>query len=238
VRLIPAPILIALLAGACGSQPAATAGHPAGRGDVVLRVTTSGGFISPAAALSQPARFTLYGDGTAIVPLGQGLGAMHLGPAEVRRLLAEARAAIAASGGDVHPSADMPATTVSVSADGRRLRASGAGDDLQRFAGRLPRGPAHRIAPTALAVFVAPFQGEADGAARVWPLDPGLLSGRLVAGVPYPCAEVAGGDVPALLDALAGTTARTPWLPAPGAGDRLQLIVRPAVRTDAPCTRP
>src|SRR4030088_2437370 len=42
--------------------------HPARAGDVVLRVSSGGGFVAPQMSLRTLPAFTLYGDGTVIVP--------------------------------------------------------------------------------------------------------------------------------------------------------------------------
>lgn len=238
VRITPAPVLIALLAAACGvQQDPAQAGHPAGRNDVVLQVRTTGGFVSPAIALSSPPQFTLYGDGTVVVPHGAGLGMFRLDSPEVRRLLEQARELLDADAGTANPAADMPTTTVVMYAGGRYDRVSGTGETVRRFADRLPSRSARLVTPTALAVYAAPFQGAAEGAAAIWPLDPTQLEGHPVAGVPYRCAGITGADVSTLLASFQHATPRTPWLLRAG-GAPLQLIVRPALRTDAPCASP
>jgi hypothetical protein len=69
---------VALVGGCVGSAPAPTASpdpsaaptlairHPNGPTDVILRMSTGGGFLAPGALLTEVPEFTLYGDGTLI----------------------------------------------------------------------------------------------------------------------------------------------------------------------------
>src|ERR1700710_2270360 len=58
------------LAAALPAAPAASAAivHPRTAGDVVIRVTTGGGFVPVQYNLRSLPSFTLYGDGTVLVP--------------------------------------------------------------------------------------------------------------------------------------------------------------------------
>jgi hypothetical protein len=62
VRYATPLLLLPLALAACGGGT----GHPTGKADVVLRIETGGGFVTPQYNLTQPPGFTLYGDGTVI----------------------------------------------------------------------------------------------------------------------------------------------------------------------------
>ena len=57
-------LLVPILLTACGGSGTS---HPTGKADVVVRIQTGGGFVTPQYNLTQPPGFTLYGDGTVIV---------------------------------------------------------------------------------------------------------------------------------------------------------------------------
>lgn len=68
-------LLLAACAGAGGGGASATPGadggsidHPTGADEVVLRMASAGGFVMPEFLFSSVPAFTLYGDGTVIVP--------------------------------------------------------------------------------------------------------------------------------------------------------------------------
>jgi hypothetical protein len=117
------------------SQHAAI-GHPTSRVKVVLRISSGGGFVTPQTNLRALPSFTLYGDGTVIVP--GVITQMYPGPAiyplirsklresQVQALLRRAaRAGLLARGpidyGTVGVS-DMPTTTVLLNAGGRQVK--------------------------------------------------------------------------------------------------------------------
>src|SRR5690242_907334 len=80
-----------------------TVAHPTSGAKVVVRVTTGGGFVSPQTNLRLLPSFTLYGDGTVIVPAavrqifpGPAITPLlrrHLSELQVQALLRRARAA-------------------------------------------------------------------------------------------------------------------------------------------------
>jgi hypothetical protein len=141
---------VALVGGCVGSAPAPTASpdpsaaptlairHPNGPTDVILRMSTGGGFLAPGALLTEVPEFTLYGDGTLIarvpessVPspaLDDGIFrsapflTIRLSEAQIQAALADA----IGPGGlgnareryDPCCIADAPSTTFTVDADG------------------------------------------------------------------------------------------------------------------------
>ena len=69
IRLFTALVLAAALpATAAASAQAPAIGHPTGATDVVVRVSTGGGFVPVQVNLRALPSFTLYGDGTVVVP--------------------------------------------------------------------------------------------------------------------------------------------------------------------------
>jgi hypothetical protein len=136
--LIPL-LLLASATPAAGAAPAGEAhaaiAHPTAANRVVLRVTTGGGFVTQQANLRTMPSFTLYGDGTVIVP-GPVIQ-IYPGPAVlplVRSKLAERQVQVllrrARQGGLLAPGAiaygrpgvsDMPTTTLVVNAGGRHV---------------------------------------------------------------------------------------------------------------------
>ena len=80
--LVAASIALALAGAACADQPSdgSNAGdggspsgieHPAGADQLVLRISTEGGFVAPEVTLTSLPSFSLFGDGTAITPGAQ-----------------------------------------------------------------------------------------------------------------------------------------------------------------------
>ena len=59
--------LVSLLVAPASDALAAPIAHPTGKAEIVVRVTT-GGFVAPSATLGALPAFTLYGDGSVIVP--------------------------------------------------------------------------------------------------------------------------------------------------------------------------
>ena len=57
-----------LLLAALPSAAAAAIGHPTSPAKIVLRISSGGGFVTPQTNLRALPSFTLYGDGTVIVP--------------------------------------------------------------------------------------------------------------------------------------------------------------------------
>ena len=161
--------------------PAAGISHPTGAADVVVRISTGGGFVPVEVNLAGLPTYTLYGDGTVIrtaaAPAGaatslagaiapQPLETGHLDEAAVQQLLGQAKGAgLLAPGaidyGDMGSVgvADMPTTTVTLTTDGGTV-------DRAAYAlggGAVPGGhnlsAAQQSARAALSGFVALTEG-------------------------------------------------------------------------------
>ena len=99
-NLLPAIAMgLAVVLAACASPPGTDDGaieHPTGADEVVLRVSSAGGFVMPEFLFSALPQFTLYGDGTVIVP--GAVPAIYpcpaLAPLQARRLNEEGIQAI------------------------------------------------------------------------------------------------------------------------------------------------
>jgi hypothetical protein len=169
-RLVLIPVILtALAATGCGAASAAgdgsspnapTLSHPSGSHDVVLRVSTGGGFVSPQYAMTTLPEFTLYGDGTVIVP--GAVTEIYPGPAifplfsfklsdsRMQALLESAkRAGLLADGridyGDMGSVGitDNPTTTVTLNVDGRQLTRAAYALSARATGGRLTRDQSH-----------------------------------------------------------------------------------------------
>ena len=134
----PVPRRLPSVAGAASTRPQAAAiGHPTSPAKIVLRISSGGGFVTPQTNLRALPSFTLYGDGTVIVP--GVITQMYPGPAiyplirsklresQVQALLrSAAHAGLLARGpidyGTVGVT-DMPTTTVLLNAGGRQVSA-------------------------------------------------------------------------------------------------------------------
>jgi hypothetical protein len=138
--LLTSFLLLAALPSAAGatsmrSQHAAI-GHPTSAAQIVLRISSGGGFVTPQTNLRALPSFTLYGDGTVIIP--GVITQMYPGPAiyplvrselresQVQALLRRAvRAGLLVRGpidyGTVGVS-DMPTTTVLLNAGGKHVK--------------------------------------------------------------------------------------------------------------------
>jgi hypothetical protein len=144
--------------------------HPAGHAAIVLRVSTGGGFVPVSVNLRALPQFTLYGDGTVIVPGAQiqiapqpatlPLERFHLTRAQVQALLVRARrAGLLARGpidyGDMGSIgvSDAPGTTVLLNAAGRRLERDAYALGIDTTGGRL--SAAQVAARRALSAFIA-----------------------------------------------------------------------------------
>ena len=152
--------------------------HPTGAKRVVLRVSSGGGFVPVQYNLRAMPSFTLYGDGTVIVPgaviqIFPGpavlpLQRSKLDESQVQALLRRARAAGLlvprpidyGDMGDVGIS-DAPTTTVIVNAAGRSVKRQAYALGIGAQAGRL--SPAQVKARKALASFVAKLPQGAAG---------------------------------------------------------------------------
>jgi hypothetical protein len=158
--------------------------HPTSPTQVVLRVTTGGGFVAPQANLRLLPSFTLYGDGTVIVPAavrqispGPAISPLlrrHLSDSRVQALLRRARAAGLLARGPVDYGdmgavgiSDAPTTTLLLNAAGRHVTRSAYALGAGRSGGRL--SPRQVKARAALARFIAGLPGAAGGSPYVPP---------------------------------------------------------------------
>jgi hypothetical protein len=122
------------VAGDTGPVSGGPAPHPAASDRLVVRISTSGGFVAPSTTITQLPQFSLMGDGSAITP--GAIPEIYPGPA-IAPLLSQqltpdavgAVLALAGSDGLTGPSrnytdlgtvgvADMPTTTITIVADG------------------------------------------------------------------------------------------------------------------------
>ena len=138
--LLTSVLLLAALPSVAAATSArsrhAAIGHPTAPAKIVLRISSGGGFVTPQTNLRALPSFTLYGDGTVIVP--GVITQMYPGPAiyplvrsklresQVQALLRRAaRAGLLVHGpidyGTVGVS-DMPTTTVLLNAAGRHVK--------------------------------------------------------------------------------------------------------------------
>lgn len=167
--LLVAAISLASSAGATGRHTTAI-GHPRGSGQVVLRVNSGGGFVPIEVNLRAMPSFSLYGDGTVIVPGVQiqiypgpavyPLMRSKLSEPQVQALLQRAKAAGLLSPGAIDYGdmgsigiADAPTTTLVLNAGGRHVRRDAYALGIDPAAGRL--SPAQTRARRALATFIA-----------------------------------------------------------------------------------
>jgi hypothetical protein len=171
--LLVTPLLLAVLfAASSGAAPSGSAAiaHPTARDKVVLRVVSGGGFVAIQSNLRQLPSFTLYGDGTVIVP---GVVTMiYPGPAisplvrsklterQVQALLARAKAAGLLAPGRVDYGdmgtigiADAPTTTLTLNAGGKHIVRSAYALGISAPSNRMPAKVA--AARRALAGFIA-----------------------------------------------------------------------------------
>lgn len=166
-------LLIALvLAATLSAAPAAPGAivHPRKATDVVVRVSSGGGFVPVQVNLRALPSFTLYGDGTVVVP-GVVIQ-VYPGPAiyplvrsrlsepQVQALLRRAQAAGLLTRGAIAYGdmgavgvSDMPTTTLIINARGRHIQRSAYALGATRAAGRL--SPAQVEARRALSRFIA-----------------------------------------------------------------------------------
>lgn len=171
-------VLVTLVTAGCGPAGSVDEGtstpapqrisHPTGASDVVLRVRTGGGFVPLEVSMRELPEFTLYGDGTVIVP--GAVAAIYPGPAipplntfrlseeQVQQVLLRARRAGLLEAAQIDYGdmgsvgvSDMPTTSAVINADGRRVRHDAYA--LGAAGGRLT--PAQRQARTALSEFLA-----------------------------------------------------------------------------------
>jgi hypothetical protein len=122
-------VLLPLALYACGGG---VSEHPTGKADIVLRVETGGGFVTPQYNLTQLPSFTLYGDGTVIVtgpmieiypqPAMPNLQTATISQEAVVKILQAAKdAGLFVNGVDYgRPGiTDVGSTTITVNADGK-----------------------------------------------------------------------------------------------------------------------
>jgi hypothetical protein len=165
MRTLSTTCLLVAVALAIPSSAAARAhrglaiAHPTAATAVVIRVETGGGFVAPGTILGELPEFTLYGDGTVIVPgpvpqisPGPAISPLlrsHLGERQVQALLrAASRAGLLARGGISYGDmgtvgvSDAPTTTVHLNAAGRRLVRQAYALGFSAGGSRLPPGQA------------------------------------------------------------------------------------------------
>jgi hypothetical protein len=135
-RALAAAVLFAALAltlGACGQGSGGdSTQHPTGKNEIVLQVSSGGGFVTVAYNLTQLPQFTLYGDGTVIVtgpmieiypgPAMPNLQTTHISEDAIQEILSAAKeAGLFATGVDYGQPGitDIPTTNIVVSADGK-----------------------------------------------------------------------------------------------------------------------
>lgn len=274
---LPASLLIVTaLAASAGSAAAGEAiKHPTARTMVVLRVSSGGGFVTPQTNLRALPSFTLYGDGSVIVPgpviqiyPGPALTPLvrsKLDEGAVQAVLARAKAAglLAPRGIDYGGMgavgvSDMPTTTLVVNAAGKRFKrqayalgapAQGgrlspaqarARKTLQQFIAGLPHGASGAVSPPhAVAVYVAPFRGQAQPGSVpiVWPLESNLATaGKPVSsGLGYRCISVAGEPAKTLLAALGKANEQSRWKARAGAKAIYEVVARPLLPDERGC---
>jgi hypothetical protein len=147
--------LVSLLVAPASDALAAPIAHPTGSRDIVVRVTSGGGFVAPSAILGALPAFTLYGDGSVVVP--GPVTQMSPGPAlapllrlrlrepRVQALLRRARAAglltrRSIDYGDMGSIgiSDAPTTTLRLNVAGRRVVREAYALGISAGDGRLP----------------------------------------------------------------------------------------------------
>jgi hypothetical protein len=169
-RSLLAAAALAVPASAAQAARTAAIAHPTAPSAVVLQVESGGGFVAPQAMLGRLPSFTLYGDGTVIVPgavpqisPGPAISPLlrrHLSERQVQALLRNAqRAGLLARGaisygnmGTVGVS-DAPTTTLQLHAAGRTIVRSAYALGMTAGSSRMP--PAQARARRALARFIA-----------------------------------------------------------------------------------
>jgi hypothetical protein len=159
--------LTAVVLAPVAAHAAAPIAHPHGRGALVLRVSTGGGFVAPSAVLGAVPQFSLYGDGTVLVPATPPLSDAAVAPLahfvlperQVQVLLARAQRAGLLRHGSIDYGgmgaigvSDGPTTTLTVVAGGRMTVRAAYALQIARGAGRL--SAAQAAARRALAAFV------------------------------------------------------------------------------------
>jgi hypothetical protein len=165
-----------VLAAAAPASAAAPIAHPAGHADIVLRVTSAGGFVAPQTNLATLPAFTLYGDGRVIVPGVPGqnafvtLATRTLDEPRVQALLRRARAAGLFARGTIDYGdmgavgvSDMPTTTVDLHAGGRQIERQAYALGAQTHGGRLTGAEVR--ARLVLTRFIASLPGSSARAA-------------------------------------------------------------------------
>jgi hypothetical protein len=175
-------LFVAAFAAPSSAAAAAPIAHPTGRADVVIRVTSGGGFVAPRSILGALPAFTLYGDGSLVVPgpvpqisPGRAISQLlrtRLNERQVQAILRRAQAAgLLAHGaidyGDMGSIgvADAPTTTVRMNAAGSRITRAAYALDIAVGEGRLPDAEAR--ARRALRSFIAGLPHGLGGARYV-----------------------------------------------------------------------
>jgi hypothetical protein len=264
-------VLVAFGAAACGSASTPRGGTPSTTAPVVFapdaviaQVVVRGGFVAPNVQARQMPSVTVLGDGSVVTPAavaeiypGPAIAPLqvgHISPAQVARLLADARR-LGLLGGSLdfgRPSVTDLGTTVVRIADGTHAVAVQSAYALekdlplhgltgtQRSARRallsfvdelrsLPGGD-RAFSPRGVAVFTLPGAMPPPAQPhRSWPI--ATRPRGITAGV-LGCIVVKGAEVAPLLGALAHANENTPWLVD---GRTLSLAFRPLVTADEGC---
>jgi hypothetical protein len=180
--LVAAAALAVPSSAAAQAARTAAIAHPTGPSAVVLQVESGGGFVAPQASLGRLPSFTLYGDGTVIVPgavpqisPGPAISPLlrrHLSERQVQALLRSAqRAGLLARGAISYGNmgtvgiSDAPTTTLHLNAAGRRIVRSAYALGMTAGSSRMP--PAQAKARRALARFIAGLPNRLAGAPYV-----------------------------------------------------------------------
>ncbi len=174
--------LVTLLLAPASDALAAPIPHPTGKADIVVRVTSGGGFVAPSATLGALPLFTLYGDGTVIVPgpvtqvsprpALSPLLRTRLSESQVEALLRRARAAGLLARGSIDYGdmgsigiSDAPTTAVQLNVAGRRVTREAYALGIGAGNGRLRAAQAR--ARQALSAFIAGLPNGLGGARYV-----------------------------------------------------------------------
>ena len=220
--------------------------HPTGPDDVVIQVTSDGGYVPLEVTLRAVPQFTLS-------------------EPEVQALLTAAKDAglldsAAPDYGDMGSVgvSDQATTTLLLNADGGSVRRAAyaltfesSGSRLTESQARARRALAGFIndlpmpstdaayTPARLAVYVAPIQGDPEMGARpaVWPLESDLATAgtKLPSWPDHRCIAVDGEDARTLLAALSTADELTQWLPRENTDVAYRLVARPLLPGEVAC---
>jgi hypothetical protein len=177
--VLVAAVLVPASTATAAARESGTIAHPTGTDVVVIRASAGGGFVAPQMSLGAVPSFTLYGDGTIVIPgavpqISPGpaiepLLRRHISERQVQALLRGAKQAGLLGAGTIDYGdmgavgvSDMPTTTVTLRAARRTIT-------RQAYAlgvtGRTT--PAQRKARNALSGFIATLPRSLAGAGYV-----------------------------------------------------------------------